>query len=166
MTRLIGAVLLFLASVSLGWIRASARLRRPRLLFSLADALDVLKTETCLHLLPMPEALRCAARATVSAEPFFHRLYEHTGQSESFETIWSSALSELTDLDAGDLLCLRRLGERLGRVDIETQRTAIESCVSELRERAGESAREAKTSGRLSKCTGFAFGTLLAITLY
>lgn len=165
--RLVGAFLVFAAISALGWFRAAAKRRRPQTLLAMADALDVLRIQTCVNLLPMPDALHCAAEEGTSLiKDFYQKLSVQAGNTVPFHNIWENALAEIADLDADDLQSLKWLGARLGCISTEVQCVAMERCISELRKKAEDCAADAKAEGQLSKRLGLACGALLALTLF
>ncbi len=165
MIRLYGALIMILASLWLGISQAAAMRRRPGVLTALADALDVLKSDTCVRLLPMPEALRNAEELSGAARPFFAFLTELSERHASLSDAWDRAADALKTLSAEDRMALRALGARLGRYDVQTQAEAIEQCVDALRVHAARAAEQAASGGKLSVGLCLAGGLLLAVIL-
>ena len=165
MTRLYGVVLMSIASLWLGVTQAITLRRRPKTLIALADALDVLKSDTCIRMLPMPDALRNAAAVSGTAQPFFRMLIAQLNDHAPFSDAWARSMGCLTALSADDRRAFQALGARLGRYDTSTQAEAIEQCADALRAFAARAAEQAKTGAKLSVGLCLAGGLLFAVIL-
>lgn len=165
MTRLYGMVLMLLASLWLGVTQAVSMRRRPKTLVALADALDVLKSDTCVRMLPMPDALRNAAAVSGTAQPFFRMLIAQLNDHAPFSDAWTQSMGCLSALSADDRRALHALGARLGRYDTSTQAEAIEQCVNTLRTLALRADEQAKTGAKLSVGLCLAGGLMFAVIL-
>ena len=165
MTRLYGVVLMSIASLWLGVTQAVSMRRRPKTLIALADALDVLKSDTCIRMLPMPDALRNAAAVSGKAQPFFRMLIAQLNDHVPLSDAWTHSLGCLSELSADDRRAFQALGARLGRYDTSTQAEAIEQCVNTLRMLALRADEQAKTGAKLSVGLCLAGGLLFAVIL-
>ena len=169
MSRLVGILLLAAGPVALGLLAAEGLKRRVHLLEELLRAVERMKGELTLRLLPMPELFSCMERAgTPPVSDFFRRCAAGLAQlgEKTLDQIWRQALAEtLPELEGEAREAMVSLGGMLGQYREQEQLAALERAAAEL-ERALEQARyEARTRGRLDRTLGLAAGGFLAIVL-
>lgn len=170
MIQLLGAVLLLSGAVGFG-LKGVARLRgRARTLAAMVSSLELLQSEICDRLTPMPELLELLEQeATYPASAFYggvRRRMKDLGE-ESFPEIWRKAVSETPSLtlDAQDKLILSELGVSLGKYDAAEQAGAIGSARRRLETLAAQAAAERDRDSKLHAALGVAAGIFAIVLL-
>lgn len=165
----VGAVLILLAGLSAAWRLTREQDKRLRALRSLALSLQHLHAELSLRLTSLPELAELLAQtAQGTAGRFFSTLYEKLQElgEKSFVLLWQeSAQSALPELSGEDRAIWLRLGETLGRYELEEQLSAIELCRAELEYRAKALAEALPGRKRLAYGLLGTAGALLSIIL-
>ena len=98
MIKFIGCIVVIAASLWIGMLRAAELRRRPMVLIVLANALDKLKCDSCIRLMPMPDALRNASESSDLVRSFFLNVYNHFNSAVSFRAIWNQAVEVVADI--------------------------------------------------------------------
>ena len=170
MTKIIGALMVTAATTSLGVMSAKRLKRRVRSLRSLVSALDIMRSEICTRLTPMPELLELlAAQTGEPANIFFTNclIKQRSMRGRPFAELWNSALraTEELELNENELEPLIELGTALGRYDTDRQGEAILAAKKRLegflQKAESERDRESKTRTML----GIAVGVMITIIL-
>jgi len=118
LTKIIGALMVTAATTSLGVMSAKRLKRRVRSLRSLVSALDIMRSEICTRLTPMPELLELlAAQTGEPANIFFTNclIKQRSMRGRPFAELWNSALraTEELELNENELEPLIELGTAL-----------------------------------------------------
>lgn len=168
--KYLGAALIFFACLGAGTSRALEMRRRVRTLRGLTAALEVMKSEICSRLSPLPQAVEAAASgAPAELAAFFASL--RRGEADigdrSFSDIWGAGCREtLPALGERELAALLGLGASLGRYAAEEQGQAFDACAAIL----GGALRTYETalSGGMRTAVGVwaALGAMTVITLF
>ncbi|HHU06162.1 MAG TPA: stage III sporulation protein AB [Clostridiales bacterium] len=170
LTKIIGALMVTAATTSLGLMSARQLKRRVRSLRSLVGALDIMRSEICTRLTPMPELLELlAAQSGEPANIFFANclIKQRSMRGRPFVELWLSALKSTQELELNEneLEPLTELGSALGRYDTDRQGEAILAARKRLeaflQKAESERDRESKTRTML----GIAAGVMITIIL-
>jgi stage III sporulation protein AB len=168
--KIIGALMITTATTSLGVLSVKQLKRRVRSLRTLIGALDIMRSEICTRLTPMPELLELLAVQTGEpANIFFTNclMKQRSMRGRPFAELWRSALDSTKELDLKEteLEPLRELGSALGRYDTDRQGEAImvarKRLEGFLQKAEIERDRESKTRTML----GIAAGVMITIIL-
>lgn len=170
MFRLIGALLVIGAAGSFGvnsmW-RMSLRVRALR---GLITALEMMRSEICDRMTPLPELVNLLCEEiSPPANRLFLRLRQAMGELgiQRFSYIWSDVVDHAheLELEAGERQVLSDLGKTLGRYDIENQRHMISYTLRRL-EGFLEKAEEARrTQGKVHAVLSLAVGAFVVLIL-
>lgn len=127
-----------------------------------------LRSQLAFTLSP-PADLLCSALR----DPSFARCDYLTGacrriqEGAEVERAWAAAVTESREpFTAEDRSQMTRLGEILGKSDLETQLSQLALLAERLEQQAGEARGQAQTQARLSTTLGALTGLALAILLY
>lgn len=170
MMKLIGAMIILLATTWTGFEAAKRLNERPRQLRQLKVALQSLEAEIMYGHTPLDEA--CARLASQMSKPlswFFERFSKRLYQGgTSVKQAWDDSLYEVWNMTAfaqGELEVMRQFGETLGQHDRIHQQKQIRLTLSHLeREELDARERQEKYS-KMMKSLGFLTGLLLVILL-
>ena len=170
MIRLIGALLITAGTAAwgiLGVIRLRSRVRN---LGALLSALDVLKSEICDRLTPMPQLLRqLTAEATYPASVLFQNASDKMGAlgSRPFSVIWRQAVQDTPELQLKpqEELVLTELGMSLGRYDVGEQRSAIAYAARRLDECLRRAEADRDKNSKVHAFLGVAAGIFVVVIL-
>jgi len=165
MTRLLGAILLFLGATGAGLEGTRRLTARMRTLEDLLHALALMEGELGSRLTPMPELLTLLAKETSpTVRGFFARCGALLG-SKPFGTVWEESISTL-HIKNEERRALAALGPILGRYDGESQRQALRRCREELEVCLDQAKGDRERLGRLYTTLGVSAGALLVILLF
>jgi len=168
--KVIGALMVTAATTSVGLISVKHLKSRVRSLRTLIAALDIMRSEICTRLTPMPELLELLAVQTGEpANIFFTNclMKQRSMRGRPFAEVWRSALGSTKELELREteLEPLMELGSALGRYDTDRQGEAILAARKRmdgfLQKAESESDRESRTRTML----GIAAGVMIAIIL-
>ena len=143
---------------------------RVRALRGLITALEVMKSEICDRMTPLPELLDLLCRET---KPPVNRLFLRLRQAmrnlgtQRFSTLWSDVVEHAYELELheGERQALSDLGKTLGRYDMDHQRQALAYTLRRL-EGYLETAEEAKrTQGKVHAVVSLALGAFVVLIL-
>ena len=170
MTKIIGALMVTAATTSLGVMSVKRLKRRVRSLRTLVNALDIMRSEICMRLTPMPELLEILAVQTGEPASIFFTnclIKQRSMRGRPFAEVWLSALEDTKELELSEneLEPLAELGSALGRYDTDRQGEAILAARKKLegflQKAESERDRESKTRTML----GIAAGVMITIIL-
>ncbi|PLR85993.1 stage III sporulation protein SpoAB [Bacillus canaveralius] len=170
MLKLIGAVLIIIATTWTGFEAARHLSERPRQLRQLKSALQSLEAEIMYGHTPLHEASRrLAAQLPKPLSLFFEAFANKLTESETtVKAAWEESLNhiwKLTALKLGEFEIMKQFGETLGRHDRHSQQKQIILTLSHLeREEADARDKQAKYE-RMVKSLGFLSGLLVIILL-
>lgn len=165
--RALGALLIVVASSSVGRLYADKFGRRRRELKAFSDALERLETEVFYGSTPLPTALeRVAEGAPSSIRPFFQDLLRRLERTEDLPGAWRSSLEghfSHSCLAREDLLALLPLSDVLGTSDRNDQRRHLKSVGRRLRQHEETARSEEDKNAKLWRSVGLLGGVALAI---
>ncbi|UII54808.1 stage III sporulation protein SpoAB [Cytobacillus spongiae] len=170
MLKLIGAVIILVATTWTGFEASRHLNERPRQLRQLKSALQSLEAEIMYGHTPLHEAARrLAAQLSKPLSWFFEAFSKKlTNQDTTVKDAWEESLIEVWKLTAfkkGEFEIMKQFGETLGRHDRVSQQKQIMLTLSHLeREEADACERQAKYE-KMVKSLGFLSGLLLIILL-
>lgn len=157
--RYIGALLIAAAAVIAGLRKAAEHKNRVKLIFSVINALELMKNEIVTLRTPMLEAVYIIEKDKRLSE-FCGELLKYGGavSEKSFGEIWMDAAADkLSALPQGCLDAVKNLGTVLGRYDSQLQSAAIDRCMVILNVAGEEQSAQLRDRERL--CVG-AYGGL------
>lgn len=139
MLKLIGALIVVVATTSYGFYRSSLYKKRVEQLKHLIYIFNRLRSDIQFNLTPLPEAFRQLSLTIESPfNTFFKQLYLNLEQdriSSSFEQIWATELEKLqyeSELLPQQLDILKQLGAVLGISDSEDQYQHLQHAIERL----------------------------------
>ncbi|MBT2656541.1 stage III sporulation protein SpoAB [Bacillus sp. ISL-18] len=171
MIKLIGAIIIIIATTWTGFEAARNFSDRPKQLRALRSALQSLEAEIMYSHTPLHEAARrLSAQLTNPLSKFFETFASRLTKTETtVKDAWETSLQEiwkLTALKQGEFEVMKQFGETLGRHDRISQQKHILLTLSHLeREEADAIDRQAKYE-KMLKSLGFLSGLLLIILLF
>lgn len=170
--KLVGALLILLASSLIGFGFAAHYRERPRQLSQLRTALQSLEAEITYGLTPVHDAaLHLAAQLPHPVKQFFETLAERIeeGQGQPLSVIWEETLEAFwprTALRTNEKEVWRQFGLTLGQSDRANQQKYIQLALSHL-EREEKEARTAQQQyEKMVKSLGFLGGILIILLLF
>ena len=171
MIKLLGAIIIIVATTWTGFEAAKHLSDRPRQLRALRSALQSLEAEIMYGHTPLHEASRrLAEQLTNPLSTFFDSFAKKLTDTETtVKEAWETSLKEVwkaTALKQGEFEIMKQFGETLGRHDRFSQQKHIMLTLSHLeREEADAIDRQAKYE-KMVKSLGFLSGLLLIILLF
>ncbi|MGG3560975.1 stage III sporulation protein SpoIIIAB [Neobacillus rhizosphaerae] len=171
MIKLLGAIIIIVATTWTGFEAAKHLSERPRQLRALRSALQSLEAEIMYGHTPLHEASRRLAEQLANPlATFFDSFAKKLTDTETtVKEAWESSLKEVwkaTALKQGEFEIMKQFGETLGRHDRFSQQKHIMLTLSHLeREEADAIDRQAKYE-KMVKSLGFLSGLLLIILLF
>ena len=171
MIKLLGAIIIIVATTWTGFEAAKHLSERPRQLRALRSALQSLEAEIMYGHTPLHEASRrLAEQLTNPLATFFDSFAKKLTDTETtVKEAWETSLKEVwkaTALKQGEFEIMKQFGETLGRHDRFSQQKHIMLTLSHLeREEADAIDRQAKYE-KMVKSLGFLSGLLLIILLF
>lgn len=171
MIKLIGAIIIIVATTWTGFEAARNFSDRPKQLRALRSALQSLEAEIMYSHTPLHEAARrLADQLSKPLSTFFEVFAKKLTDTETtVKDAWETSLKEIwkyTALKQGEFEIMKQFGETLGRHDRISQQKHIMLTLSHLeREEADAIDRQAKYE-KMLKSLGFLSGLLLIILLF
>jgi stage III sporulation protein AB len=165
-------ILILLAGICIGHLKAKTYENRVYHLQELITALKVLESEMKYRLDPLPDLL---LRVSRMKEGMSADLLETAGmllrdQAErDLPDCWSEAVETAyceSALNKEDRRILTDLGIDLGKTDMESQAAMFQRTFSLLEAQAAEALEEKKTKGKMYKSLGTAMGVLIVILFF
>lgn len=172
MIKLIGIIMTLVACGGIGLFLAHIHENRPRQLYALESAMQLLETEILYGATPLKEAMELVAQ---TSDPEIAILFGNTARELSkmegatAREAWSSAVenfSKATILKKEDLKILQRFGTTLGISDREDQEKHIRLTKSQLKIAATNAETVARKSSAVYRYLGFLGGLFLVLALY
>jgi stage III sporulation protein AB len=170
MMRLIGAILLISGTVAWGMAGVMRLRGRVRSLSALTSALEIMKSEICDRLTPLPELFdMMQTEATPPAGLLFRNAGEKLSElgTRPLPMIWREAVAGTPELllAPSEELVLLELGLSLGRYDIEEQRRAFSYALRRLDTLTKKAESERDANSKLHAFLGVAAGVFAIIIL-
>ena len=170
MLKIIGAVLVTVATTSVGLMSAGYLKNRARTLSTLVFGLEIMRAEICTRLTPIPELLELLARQTGEPANIFFAdclIKLRAMRGRPFSEVWKAALkgSGALVLNDAELEILTELGSALGRYDVERQGEAISGAKKRLEAQLAKAESERDKESRTRTFLGIAAGIAIAIIL-
>ncbi|MGG0716534.1 stage III sporulation protein SpoIIIAB [Robertmurraya massiliosenegalensis] len=170
MMKMIGAIVIIVATTWTGFEASRHLNERPRQLRLLKSALQSLEAEIMYGHTPLHEASRRIAAQMNKPLSFFFETFAKklTNTETTVRDAWEESLKEiwkLTALKQGEFEIMKQFGETLGRHDRASQQKQIQLTLTHLeREELDAYDRQAKYE-KMVKSLGFLSGLLLVILL-
>lgn len=169
--KVLGSLLVLLASGSCGLQVAANYRRRPQELASLRTGLQLLETEIVYGSTPLPQALeRVAAGLTGTAAGLYRRSAAAllNGRGVTGSEGWNRALTEVyprSALTVEDLEALRLLGLSLGASDRQDQVKHLTLCRERLAHQEAQARDQADRYAKIWSYAGVLSGLLVVLVL-
>ncbi len=168
--KIIGSVIITAATTAVGISSAEQLKNRVRSFSSIIAGLDIMRSEICTRLTPLPELLELLVRETGEpAKTFFMAclVKQKKMRGRPFSDAWRSALleSEELDLREAEMQPLLELGSALGRYDTERQAEAIASTRKRMETFLAKAESERDREGKTRTMLGIAAGAAIVIML-
>lgn len=164
-------ILILLAGVGIGWLKAKTYENRVYHLQELITTLKILESEMKYRLDPLPDLF---IRVSSIKAGMSSTLLETAGRllkiqiSQDFAECWKEAVEvayQESALNKEDKRILTDLGIELGKTDMQSQSGMFLRTFTLLESQAEEAIEEKKTKGRMYKSLGPAIGILVVILL-
>ncbi len=169
MVKLLGAVMIIVASTSYGFQRAKGYRQRTIDLRLFQDALSMLQTEVTYGLTPLPLAMEKISRLVngIVKDFFMGTLTDlKRGEGDLLEIYWNKNLDLLTcGLKDEDKEILRNLGYTLGKSSVAEQKKHIDITLRQLKMAERESKELCSKNEKMWKYLGFFAGLALILVL-
>ncbi len=172
MFKLIGGLLVVVASGLAGWQVSRSYAGRPVELRQFISALQLLETEITYAATPLYEALSgVAEQVGVPAASFFRQVAFELGAHRGYSAreAWHGALevySRRSALGPGDLSILRGLGNNLGMSDREDQSKHLRLAAEQLKTAMAMAEEAATKNVKLWNYMGLLGGLVIVLALY
>lgn len=170
MLRIIGCVLIVSCTTTFGISCASRLGVRVKALTGLISALEVMRSEICDRLTPMPELMEILSKET--DEPVSSLFMSCQDQmknlgTRSFYFMWKHAIvsSDGLELRPQEQKTLMDLGHVLGRYDTDEQSKSITYCIKRFEQYRIQAEEEKKSQGKVHAVLGVAAGFFAIIIL-
>lgn len=170
MIKIIGAIIILVATTGAGFEVSRHLSERPRQLRLLKSALQSLDAEIMYGHTPLHEATRrLSTQITQPLSTFFESFSKRLTETETtVKDAWEECLKEVwkrTALKQGEYEIMKQFGETLGRHDRHSQQKQIMLALTHLeREEMDACDKQAKYE-KMMKSLGFLTGLLLIILL-
>lgn len=168
--KLIGAILILIATTWVGFEFANRLSERPRQLRQLKVALQSLESEIMYGLTPLAEASEHISRQLPKPISYFFTSFsERLKVGElSVHKAWEDSLKDtwhLTALTNGELEVMSQFGTTLGQHDLEHQQKQIRLTLNHLEREEGEAVESRNRYEKMLKSLGFLTGLLIVILM-
>ncbi|WAH38996.1 stage III sporulation protein SpoIIIAB [Alicyclobacillus dauci] len=171
MLKLVGAMLIVLATTLIGFRVAGAYRDRPRQLRSLIRALTHLQAEVEYQTTPLPVALQnVAARGSPPCSTMFQRVSDHLIKdgmtvSEAFRVSLVRLVGE-SALQSADCEAIQSVADSLSTMDVTHLQTQFQMALEALRQAESGAREHGLKNARLWQYLGVLTGVILVILLY
>lgn len=168
--KLIGAVIIILATTWVGFECAKRLSERPRQLRQLKVAIQSLEAEMMYGLTPLAEASEHIAKQLPKPMSYFFEHFAHRllAKQETAYQAWEESIRETWELTAlldSEREVMMQFGSTLGQHDREQQQKQIKLTLAHL-EREEQEARDRQNRyERMIKSLGFLSGLLIVILM-
>lgn len=168
--KLLGAILIMVATTWTGLEIAKKLTERPRQLRQLKVALQSLEAEIMYGHTPLSEAsVNLSKQIKKPLGWFFDRFAKRLQQGEtSVSRAWAESLDDIFKMTAfgqGEYEVLRQFGETLGQHDREHQQKHIRLALSHLEREENDAREKQDRYEKMVKSLGFLSGLLIVILL-
>ena len=170
MLKYIGAILLTAGAALWGLSGAKSLRERGTALRAVASSLEIMRSEVCDRLTPVPELFGMLARQSSSPADILYKNAEKRLDSIGalpFGEIWRLAVNETHELMLTDSerLTLCELGLSLGKYDTGEQRRAIDAARVRFEQFAAKAEAEREKSWKSQALLGLSAGIFAVIIL-
>ncbi|KAB2333823.1 MULTISPECIES: stage III sporulation protein SpoIIIAB [Bacillaceae] len=170
MVKVIGAILIILATSWIGFEASRHLSERPRQLRQLKSALQSLDAEIMYGHTPLHEAARrLSAQLSNPLASFFSSFSNRLTETETtVRDAWEDSLKEIwskTALKQGEFEIMKQFGETLGRHDRISQQKQIMLALAHLEREVNDAHEKQAKYERMAKSFGFLSGLLIIILL-
>ncbi|OIJ16865.1 stage III sporulation protein SpoAB [Anaerobacillus alkalilacustris] len=168
--KIIGAILIIVATTWVGFEFARRLSDRPRQLRQLKVALQSLESEIMYGLTPLSEASKHIAKQLPKPISYFFQSFaERLNKGEvSVHKAWEESLNDtwhMTALCKGELEVMSQFGATLGQHDREHQQKQIRLTLSHLEREEGDAIEAQNRYEKMLKSLGFLTGLLIVILM-
>lgn len=165
--KLVGILCVFIGCSYIGWEKANMLKRRIWILQEMIQSLVLLKNLTETYRLPLNLVFeKISLQMKEPIAEFYKNLALHFSCQEEPEGVrlWQQTIEEMSDVfDVEDRQLFMCLGDFIGVQDIRTQVSAVEGCISEMRERVQRLESERPEREKLYKVLSLTIGSFLVI---
>ncbi|MCP8967060.1 stage III sporulation protein SpoIIIAB [Ectobacillus ponti] len=170
MIKLMGAVLIVIATTWVGFQLAKRYSERPRQLRLLKSALQSLEAEIMYGHTPLRDAAQRLAKQMPKPLCWFFETFEAElcKGEKTVREAWNDSLVQvwkLTALKKTELEILQQFGETLGQHDRDSQQKHIRLCITHLEREEGEAKDAQLQYERMMRSLGVLTGLLIVILL-
>lgn len=168
--KIIGAILILIATTWVGFEFAKRLSERPRQLRQLKVALQSLEAEIMYGLTPLAEAsLNIAKQMPQPLSSFFSIFAEKLRNADgSAHEAWNESLKDtwhLTSLCNGEYEVMSQFGSTLGQSDRQQQQKQIRLALTHLEREEGDAIQSQSRYEKMLKSLGFLGGLLVVILM-
>ncbi|MGO4887112.1 stage III sporulation protein SpoIIIAB [Anaerobacillus sp. MEB173] len=168
--KIIGAILIIIATTWVGFEFARRLSERPRQLRQLKVALQSLEAEIMYGLTPLAEASSHIAKQLPKPISYFFERFSYwlSKGEESAQKAWEQSLNEtwhFTALCNGELEIMKQFGMTLGQHDKVQQQKQIRLTLTHLEREEGEAKDAQNRYEKMLKSLGFLTGLLIIILM-
>lgn len=168
--KIIGAILIIMATTWVGFEFAKRLSERPRQLRQLKVALQSLESEIMYGLTPLAEASEHIAKQIPKPISYFFLCFSEglKNGGASVRSAWEESLKEtwhLTALRNGELEVMSQFGATLGQHDREHQQKQIRLTLTHLEREEGDAVEAQNRYEKMLKSLGFLTGILIVILM-
>ncbi|MDE3839547.1 stage III sporulation protein SpoAB [Bacillus methanolicus] len=170
MMKIIGALLIIVATTWTGFEASRHLSERPRQLRQLKSALQSLEAEIMFGHTPLHEAARRLAQQLSKPLSWFFESFAKrlTNSETTVKDAWEESMAEIwkfTAFKQGEFEIMKQFGETLGRHDRVSQQKQIQLALSHLEREEGDARDKQAKYEKMVKSLGFLSGLLLIILL-
>lgn len=165
----IGAILLIVATTSIGFERALRLKRRPEQLLELKTALQIMEAEIVYS---QREIVDVCAQISKHIRPplkaFFYAISSQLNKNDDLSLLWEQELDELKShsaLENEEINIMKQFGHTLGHFDIIQQQKQIQLTSIHLDRLLKEADRDYLTLSKVYRGVGILTGILIALIL-
>lgn len=168
--KLIGAILILLATTWVGFEFAKKLSERPRQLRHLKSALQTLEAEIMYGMTPLSEAcLQLSKQLPKPISYLFERFSFYLNkQEDSVDRAWEESLSDtwnFTALCESEYEIMRQFGTTLGQHDRTNQQKYIRLTIAHLEREEGDAREKQNRYEKMIKSLGFLTGLLIILLM-
>lgn len=170
--KLIGSILILMATTFIGFGYAKRFRERPRQLRQMVSALQSVEAEIMYGLTPIHEvAEHLTTQLSMPINQFFKELTRQLKEKDgrSLSTIWNDALELFwpkTALSASEKEIWRQFGQTLGQTDRDNQKKYIQLTIAQLEQEEKEARLAQQQYEKMAKSLGILGGLLIVILLF